>query len=163
MANIAARFEIAPRCALSRMQAGVFFASTCALTLAIAVPFALQGFWPVLPFAGLEMAVLGWALRVSLARRDEREIITVTDHDVVVEADTARSHSRTVFQRYWAQVRMRRAVSPLHPSRLTIESHGRQREVGSFLTEQERRALSSRLQRLVGRVSESPALPADGT
>jgi len=24
---------------------------------------AVKGFWPILPFAGLEMALLGWALK----------------------------------------------------------------------------------------------------
>jgi uncharacterized membrane protein len=46
----------------------------------------------------------------------------------------------------------------LHPSRLTIESHGRACEVGRLLTEVERRDLAARLRRLVGKSSESPAL-----
>jgi uncharacterized membrane protein len=62
------------------------------------------------------------------------------------------------FPRHWAQVRLRRADTHLHPSRLTIESHGRSYEVGSFLTEEERRALASRLMRSVGRINESPPL-----
>jgi uncharacterized membrane protein len=63
-----------------------------------------------------------------------------------------------VFPRHWAQVRIRAAASPLHPSRLTIESHGRRFEVGSFLNEQERQGLAQRLRRLIGRVDESPSL-----
>jgi uncharacterized membrane protein len=63
-----------------------------------------------------------------------------------------------VFPRHWAQVKLRRADTHLHPSRLTIESHGRSYEVGSFLTEEERRALAARLMRSVGRISESPPL-----
>jgi uncharacterized membrane protein len=39
-----------------------------------------------------------------------------------------------------------------------IESHGRAREVGRFLTEAERRALAARLKTLVGNVDESPSL-----
>jgi uncharacterized membrane protein len=50
----------------------------------------------------------------------------------------------------------------LHPSRLTIESHGRQCELGNFLTEEERRGLALRLQRLIGRVNESPSLARSG-
>src|SRR5256884_1169163 len=44
--------------------------------------FRSKGFWPVLPFAGLEMVLLGWALRLSLERRFHRQTITVTDADV---------------------------------------------------------------------------------
>ena len=39
-----------------------------------------------------------------------------------------------------------------------IESHGRQCEVGDFLTEEERRGLAERLNRLIGRINESPRL-----
>jgi uncharacterized membrane protein len=119
---------------------------------------ASRGFWPVLPFAGLEMAFLGWALRVSMARRHHRQTITVTDSDVSVEVRDRQHSVRHVFPRHWAQVKLRRPASRLHPSRLTIESHGRQCELGSFLTEAERRGLADQLQSLIGRVNESPSL-----
>jgi len=45
----------------------------------------------------------------------------------------------------------------LHPSPLTIESPGRQCELGSFLTEEERCGLALRFQRVSGRVNESPS------
>jgi uncharacterized membrane protein len=63
-----------------------------------------------------------------------------------------------VFPRHWAQVKLRRPASRLYPSRLVIESHGRQCEVGDFLTEEERRGLAVRLNRLIGRINESPRL-----
>ena len=119
---------------------------------------AIQGFWPVLPFAGLEMIVLAWALKTSLGRRFHRQTITVSDVDVSVESRDRAYCSQVVFPRHWAQVKLRRPASRLHPSRLTIESHGRQCELGSFLTEAERRGLALRLQRLVGRINESPSL-----
>ncbi len=152
------RIEIAPNCSLSSAGAVLFFGSLCFVSFAIAGFMAWRGFWPILPFAGLEMTVLGWALNVSLRRRFHRETITVSESDVRVESRD-RSHSvEVVFPRHWARVKLRRPHSPLHPSCLTIESHGRRCEVGSFLTEQERRGLAQRLTRLIGRVDESPSL-----
>ena len=119
---------------------------------------ATRGFWPVLPFAGLEMWLLGWALRSSMQRRHHRETITVTESDVSVELRDKETSVELVFPRHWAQVKLRRPESRLHPSRLTIESHGRQCELGNFLTEAERRGLALRLQSLIGRVNESPSL-----
>jgi uncharacterized membrane protein len=152
------RIEICPNCSLSVRQAGFFFGSVCFISFAIAGMLAIQGFWPVLPFAGLEMLVLGWALKTSLGRRFHRQTITVSDADVSVESRDRLYCSQVVFPRHWAQVKLRRPASRLHPSRLTIESHGRQCELGSFLTEAERRGLALRLQRLVGRINESPSL-----
>jgi uncharacterized membrane protein len=152
------RIEICPNCSLSVRGAVMFFGSLCFISFSVAGMLAIQGFWPILPFAGLEMLGLGWALKVSLGRRFQGQTITVTDEQVSIESRDRVDTSQVVFPRHWAQVKLRRPASRLHPSRLTIESHGRQCEVGSFLTEAERRGLALRLQRLVGRISESPSL-----
>ena len=153
------RIEICPNCSLSVRGAVMFFGSLCFVSLSIAGMLAVLGYWPILPFAGLEMLGLGWALKASLGRRFHRQTITVTAESVSVESRNRLDCSQVVFPRHWAQVKLRRPASRLHPSRLTIESHGRQCELGSFLTEEERRGLALRLQRLIGRVNESPSWP----
>ena len=152
------RIVICPNCSLSVRGAVCVFAVACTLCLSIAAAFALLGLWPVLPAAGMEMILLGWALHETLARRYQAQILTFTEADVSVESLDRSSSREVVFQRYWAQVRLRYPASRLHPSRLTIESHGRRCELGEFLTEDERRGLALRLQRLVGRINESPPL-----
>ena len=139
--------------------AQLFFACACVGPLGIAGFLALRGFWPVLPFAGAELAVLAWALRVSLERRHYQQRVTVTEEEVSVESCRRGTRKQVVFPRHWARVKLRRPAARLHPSRLVIESHGRQCELGSFLTEEERRGLALRLQRLIGRIDESPAWP----
>jgi uncharacterized membrane protein len=39
------------------------FVALATVSLAIAGGFALAGAWPVLPFAGIELAALAWAMR----------------------------------------------------------------------------------------------------
>jgi uncharacterized membrane protein len=150
--------QLSPNCSLSPRGAALFFAGTCALSFSIAGALALRGLWPIFPFAGLEMLVLGWALMRSLRRRHQSQLIIVTEELVEVETRTAQRHEQVQFPRHWAQVKLRRADTHLHPSRLVIESHGRSYEVGAFLTEEERQALAGRLMRSVGRINESPPL-----
>ncbi|RYZ61163.1 MAG: DUF2244 domain-containing protein [Proteobacteria bacterium] len=152
--------ELAPRCSLTPAQARGFFLATCAAAFTIAGALALAGYWPVLPFAGLEMAVLGMALRLSMRRREQGQRILVSDEEVRIESRGIRGcRSVVVFPRHWAQVKLRKAHVRSHPSRLTIESMGRSCEVGPFLTEEDRRGLAGRLAGLIGKVSESPPLP----
>jgi len=151
--------EIRPNCALSVRGARAFFLGACTPPVLIGALLAAKGFWPVLPFAGAELALLGWALHASLERRHHRQHITVTEREVSVESHRKGSCQQVVFPRHWARVKLRRPAARMHPSRLVIESHGRQCELGSFLTEEERRGLALRLQRLIGRVDESPSLP----
>ena len=152
------RIELAPNCSLTPRGARYFVGSLALVTLGIGVYFASRGLWPVLPFAGLEVGLLAWAVRASLRKGSQREVILVSEADVVVERRAPSGSRRTVFPRHWARVTLRGPLASQHPSRLTIESHGRACEVGRFLTEDERRSLAARLERLVGKTSESPAL-----
>jgi uncharacterized membrane protein len=162
MADHSERIDLTPHCCLSTRSALLFFAGVCAGSFGVAGLVTAQGFWPVLPFAGLEMLVLAWALKTSLARREQGQSIFIDDDVVRIESRHGLPRGaetiKLVFPRYWAQVKLLRAHTPLHPSRLTIESHGRACEVGQFLTEEERRSVAGRLARAIGRVSEAPPL-----
>src|SRR5215475_7829759 len=94
------RIEIRPNCSLSVRSAQLFFASACVVPFGLGAILALKGFWPVLPFAGLEMALLGWALKVSLERRFHSQTITVTEADVAVESRARAGAERVVFPRH---------------------------------------------------------------
>jgi uncharacterized membrane protein len=157
-------FDLSPHCSLSARGARLFFASVCVPTFGIAGAATILGYWPVLPFAGAEMVLLGWALKTNMARRFEREHIEVSETEVIVEYTSVRGMSRrVVFPRHWAQVKIRRPKSLLHRGQLVIESHGRGHEVGKFLTEEERRHLAAELKLLIGGMNQSPALPRSGS
>ena len=162
MPAAARHIDLVPHVSLSVRGAFVFFCAVCFVTLGVAGVFSLLGFWPVLPFAGAEMLLLGWALRSNMQRRFERETIHITEAAVVVE-DAHASPSRVEFPRHWARVKIRRPKSPLHRAQLLIESHGRVREVGKFLTEEERRQLAVELRQLIGDMNQSPELPGAGS
>jgi uncharacterized membrane protein len=157
----ATHFDLAPNCSLSTHGAVLFFGSICFTTFGVAGVATMLGYWPVLPFAGAEIALLGWALHANMQRRHEHERINISETEV--EIDYAVPPQRVVFPRHWAQVKIRRPKSPLHRGRLVIESHGRAYEVGEFLTEEERRHLAAELRRLIGGMSQSPALPGTGS
>ncbi|MEY2918889.1 MAG: hypothetical protein RL261_194 [Pseudomonadota bacterium] len=152
------RIELAPNCSLTPESARLFVAGLALITFGTATFFALQGLWPILPFAGLEIGLLWWAVRASMRAGKRRELILITDDSVVIERQGFTIPSRTVFARHWATVKLRDPPAALHPSRLVIESHGRACEVGRFLTEEERLGLAGTLRELVGKSSESPAL-----
>ncbi|MGH8257804.1 MAG: DUF2244 domain-containing protein, partial [Steroidobacteraceae bacterium] len=61
--------QLSPNCSLTPRGAALFFGMVCTVSLTIATTMALEGLWPIFPFAGAEMLILGWALRLSLRRR----------------------------------------------------------------------------------------------
>jgi len=155
------RIELAPNCSLSPAGAKLFFVSTCLFSLIFALFFTLQGFWPVLPFWGLEMLLLGLALRANMQRRHCTQTVLITESQISLVTRSRHGEAQQEFARHWAKVRLRSPRARLYPSRLMIESRGRAFEVGSFLTDEERSRLAARLRTMVGGMNESPPLEID--
>ena len=149
--HVCANNSLSPRGAL------LFMAITALAVFTLSGLLAFQGFWPVLPFAGLELFLLGLALGMSLRRGRRREIISVDADRVRVTLETpGRPPVTREFSRHWARVERRAAPRRGHPGRLLIASHGRSVEVGSMLTEDERRSLGRRLAELIGVTGDAP-------
>jgi uncharacterized membrane protein len=152
------RLELSRGNSLTPKTACLFVALVALATFIVAGFFAYHGFWPVLPFAGLEIAFLIWAVRASMRAGLQRETILISEESVTVQHRSPDGNWDLVFPRHWSRVKLHAPPAALHPSRLTLESHGRVCEVGRFLTEDDRRGLAVRLKQLVGNVNESPAL-----
>ena len=123
------------------------FAAMAVLILGIGISCALAGLPLVLPFAGLEVLVLGVALYLSAVRGSVREVVRILDAAVIYEAGRAAPVVTRTFQRHWTRVVLEQSRGDWYPSRLLLRSHGRQVEVGGFLEEHERLHLGLRLQR----------------
>lgn len=152
------RIELVPRCSLTPRSARIFIATIAAPTFGVATVLTLQGLWVVLPFAGLEIGLLIWAVHASMRSGLARETIIISEDSVTIAHRGGREERLSVFPRHGSKVKLHAPPTALHPSRLMLESHGRACEVGRFLTEDERRTLAARLKQLVGNVNESPAL-----
>ena len=142
-------FDLAPHCSLSVRGAALFFSAVCFATFGVAAVATFLGFWPVLPFAGLELFVLGVALGWSMRRGSYRELITISPEEVTIERGMTQAHERERMPRTWARVELVQATHPWYPSRLYLSSHGRRHEIGAVLVESERRGLARRLRELL--------------
>jgi uncharacterized membrane protein len=119
------------------------------VSLAVAGSFAAAGYWPVLPFAGLELLALGGALHWSMRQGRRRELIRVDDDTVTVSKFAGGSEREYKFSRPWTRIELLRPAAANWPCRLVLRSKGRSVEVGSFLTEAERDGLRRRLAELI--------------
>ena len=149
---------LTPRSSLTPASARVFIAVVGGTCFSVAGVFAAQGFWPVLPFAGLEIGLLVWAVRAAMREGSKRETIEIDEARITLRRIDPTGEHFSVFPRHGSRVTLRTPQTALHPSRLVLESRGRVCEVGRFLTEDARQSLAARLQQLVGNVNEPPAL-----
>jgi len=126
-----------------------FFALISIVSLSIAGWFAWLGAWLILPFAGLELAALGFALYLVVVRGLDKETVSIEGDKLEICKGRWRIGSTTCLQRCWAQVRLEPAKHAWYPSRLMIRSHGKGTEIGSFLGKIEKEQLAGELKRNV--------------
>ena len=151
------RFELTPNCSLTKGSALVFYLGIVTVSLTVAVGFALAGYWPILPFAGLELLALGAALRWSLHQGQRRELISIDEARVRVHK-TSRTEAREYeFARPWTRVELVEGRAGNWPRRLLLRSKGKAVEVGGFLTDSERASLGKRLADII------PGMPGGET
>jgi uncharacterized membrane protein len=140
---------IRPNRSLTVRQAVQIYAVITLCCLGIAVFYAMHGYWPILPFAGLEVLVLGVAFYLTLRRSGMREVVSVEGEVVKVEKGRETPQESWECPRAWAQVRLERPRIDWYPSRLAILFQGKQVEIGRFLNEMERQELAYELQQAI--------------
>ncbi|MEF8724066.1 DUF2244 domain-containing protein [Candidatus Accumulibacter phosphatis] len=124
------------------------FLATATWLAAIAITFSYFGAWPILPFTGLELALLWWALRQIDATTEDFERITLEAELLTIETRRGTLLQRHAFHPYWAQLQFDQP--PGQQQRLLIRSHGKEVEVGRWLSEEQKRALGNELKKNLG-------------
>jgi len=119
------------------------------ILLSIACWFAWLGAWLVLPFAGLELIALGFALYLVSIRGLDKETISIKGDMLEICKGRWKIESTTCLQRHWAKVELEPAQHEWYPVRLMIRSHGKGTEIGSFLGVAEKEQLARKLKRSV--------------
>jgi uncharacterized membrane protein len=136
-----------PNCSLDRRGKLRLFAAAAAVSGLIALIFAAFGAWLVLPFAGLELALLAWALRFMDRHSGDYERVVLDGDKLRIETCEAGLPACHEFHRYWAQVRVRAEGSD---ARVFVRSHGREVELGRFRSPEQKLAFAQQLRERVG-------------
>lgn len=131
-----------PQCSLTRAQERLVFRSLAALCYGMAIGFAVLGYWLVLPFAGIEIGLLAWALGTLRRRERDYETLTIEGDAVVLAWRTGGRSGRREMNRQWVRVACD-CVAPGRSCRLCLCSHGRETEVGLYLSDEARLQLAA--------------------
>lgn len=147
-------FELKPNNSLDAQSATYFYGSLVLTGMAIATLFAAQGFWPVLPFAGLELGALIYCVNRVMRRAADRDWIEIDNTTVTVRRERAGAAEVSRFNRAWTEVRLQADSARSTGRKLSIGASNRWCVVGEFLTDSERHGLKTRLTQIL-------SVPAD--
>jgi len=131
---------IAPHRSLTRRGILTLLAVLVLASSAIAVRFWFIGAWPVIAFSGVEVLLAALLLLINCRRAAARELIHLSAVAITV-TQTDHYGRRRVFSlpSAWVQVHLESMNN--HGFRLLLSSHGRGREVGTFLHDPEKLSL----------------------
>jgi uncharacterized membrane protein len=119
-----------------------FLGAIVATTMGVAAGAAVIGAWPVMPFAGLEVALLLLAFHLVRVHDADFERLEIGEHEVRVEAREAESFTRFVAHRPWARVVVRERGARCT---LGLAYAGRMEPLGRLLSDEGRRRLAHEL------------------
>jgi len=146
------RIRIRPNRSLSPKAILPLFCAAAAVLVTIGIGFTLLGAWPVLPFAGLEIVMIGAVLRWMHRHHDDYELVIVAGDRVRVIRRSGQQEREAEFNRHWARVSMTPPGSARHSMQVRVGSHGRYVEIGAAVREEDRRRLADEIKSALARV-----------
>ncbi|MFZ1725501.1 MAG: DUF2244 domain-containing protein [Albidovulum sp.] len=103
--------------------------------------------WALLPFLALAVAGMWWALARSYRDGEVLEVLRIgPDRCDLTRQQRGQPTQHWQANPYWVGVRLHLSTGPV-PNYLTLKGNGREVEIGSFLSEDERIALKDELER----------------
>ncbi|MCV2885090.1 DUF2244 domain-containing protein [Aestuariibacter sp. AA17] len=128
---------LSPNRSASWKQIKQFILIAWCIIAIIAVSWAMVGAWIVLPFAGLEMALLGYFMyRVSMGSY-QQQVISIDQEKIVIESGITRPESRARLERDSAHLHITEANNTLDPATLTLKDHQQSVHIGTFLSKED--------------------------
>jgi uncharacterized membrane protein len=119
----------------------------------IGIAFCFLGAWLVLPFVGLEIAALAYAFYYVNQHETDYESISIDADSLMVERCVGENVSQQVINPYW--VRVVQHELPNGELHLYLQSHGKEIEIGRYLTRKQRELLAGQLKQRTGILNKS--------
>ncbi|MDD3519275.1 MAG: DUF2244 domain-containing protein [Chromatiales bacterium] len=138
-----------PNRSASSATTALVFGGLMFLVLLIGIAFASAGAWLVLPFAGLEIAVIAAGVLYAHRHRGDYERLAIRNDALRIERHVGERLEKVEINRHWAQVVLTCGQGG-HHCRLALRSHGREYEFGRYLDDTQRVAVARDLMQHTG-------------
>ena len=143
------RITLKPNKSLSWKSNLLFIIAISVTCGAIGIGFYLVGASLILPFAGLEILLVGICVYFVVNRTYKQEIITMTPERLKIEKGLSKPDRVWEYFRVWAYVIVEQPKHPWYPAHILITSKGERVPIGDFLTEKEKLTLVENLKTII--------------
>ena len=119
------------------------------ISFSIALAFTAMGYWVVLPFTALEMALLSYCLWLCLRRSSLQEVLSLTPETITLEIGIRHPQKTYTWQRFFTKIQVQPAFHPWYRKKVSLVHKGTELEIGRFLNADEQDELLDSLRRLI--------------
>ena len=124
----------------------ILISFTC---LIIGLAFTFVGASLILPFAGLEILLVILCTYIVFKKTAVKEVIHLTPQKLKIEKGTYKAMKVWEYFRLWSFIIVEKPKHPWYPAHIVITSKGQRIPIGNFLTEDEKRQLINRLEKII--------------
>ncbi len=137
-------------------RANTYFVGTLmAVSLLVGFAFTAQGFWVILPFTVLEMAILTSCLYYCVRRTHTMEVLHLNQDRLVFERGINQPTQRFSFERYFTRFFVEPAAHPWYRKKIELKDRNRALEVGRFLSDEEKDQLVVELRGVIHKLDNA--------
>jgi len=145
---------LTPNHSLQPKGFAILMTVVAAVSFTTGVVFILLGAWPVFGFLGLDVALLYWAFKQNYADGEKRELVEITDRELIVQYFAAKEPVREYrFNLHWVRLELIEDKARELIGSLIVYSHGKRIEIASFLGPDERKEFYRVLNRALNSAS----------
>jgi len=126
-----------------------FVGTLLAVSVTIALSFALRGYWLVLPFSVLEMAALFGCLYFCVRRASQQEVLIFSVDELIVEKGHRWPERIYRYPRFFTRILVERPEHRWYQPRIAIVVRNERLEIGQFLGAEEKQDLIGHLRDMI--------------
>ena len=149
--HVVGTITMQPNHSLSWKALRYFLIFMMSVSFTIAFAFTAMGYWVVLPFTALEMAVLSYCLWLCLRRSSIQEVLSLTPETITLEVGIKRPQKTYQWQRFFTKIQVQPALHPWYRKKVSLVHKGTELEIGRFLNVDEQKDLLAFLRTLIHR------------
>lgn len=140
------RITLIPNRSATWKQTRLFLVSLVGLSLVIALFWAAQGVWVILPFAGIEIILLVYLVRAVCSQTFHQQIIYIGKEEITIEWGRKRPTIIDHLKTDSCELHILHPHHSLSPAELTLCSGENKIQIGNFLNKEDTDKLISLLQ-----------------
>lgn len=144
-----------PNNSMSWQATQYFLLTLIAISLTMASAFMFRGYWMILPFSVLEMSILCGCFYYIVRRNQTLEVVRFSAEEVVIEVGRKGPETRHVWQRFFTKVMVHPPKHPWYPKRIALRYRDTEREIGKYLTAEDKQTLISEIRRMIAAADRS--------